>query len=173
MKKTAFYEDWISPHQDPLAPTHADFDFDAVARNLGEPVEADNLPDEQCQITPELVRAFKHIFEFCLNIDINKSIATQLVGRRLMALAWVINPGLFEDSPSIRELNKRLGFQGSTMRMLTGEASRAFGIRNRAQGHAWNYDPNDAPGSAPACPEVCNTLKAPGIEQAMPKSKAA
>jgi hypothetical protein len=159
MNKPAFYEEYVSPHQDPLSPTHADFDFDAVARSLGEIIPSDNDPEEASDITPELVRAFKRIFEFCLNIDINKKVATELVGRRLMALAWVINPSLFEDSPSIRELNRRLGFQGSTMRMLTGEASRAFGIRNRAQGHAWNYDPNNAPKSVPACLGVCNTQK--------------
>lgn len=94
---------------------------------------------EAVTVTPELVRAFSSVLKFCVSIKANQSLSDALIGRRLIALTWVVNPALIEGSPSLRELSKRMGFKSSSgMAAITGEATRHFGVKNRAQAHAWN-----------------------------------
>jgi hypothetical protein len=55
------------------------------------------------------------------------------VGKRFVALVWVTNPALFKDGPSLTDLCARLGVSAPILSVLTSEASRHFGIMNRAQ----------------------------------------
>jgi hypothetical protein len=133
--KQPFHEDYVNPKADPLHPKQtADFDYSAVEEALGEfqPVEAD---DEKSVV---LIR---RIFAWCTNVNLRKSENVQLlIGRRFIALAWVLNPGLFEGTPSAGRLAELIGIRSAPRFFaLTGEASRHFGIRNRAQAHAANW----------------------------------
>ena len=61
------------------------------------------------------------------------------IGLKIIALAWVLNPGYFHDSPSLRQLARRCGVTPATLAHLTGHYSRFIHWRNRAQRHAWNW----------------------------------
>ena len=126
--KNAFKEDYIFPHVDPLAPTHAEFDLEEVERLLGE-APAD--PRESSEI---ITRIFDYVTK---GVPTNKN-TDRMMGRRFAALAWVLNPSLF-DGISGSKLAEALGIKSKReLYILTGEASRHFGITNRAQAHAWN-----------------------------------
>ena len=63
----------------------------------------------------------------------------RMIGRRFAAIAWVMNPGLFDGSPSATQLAKLLQVKSAPAFMaITGQVRREFGISNRAQAHAWN-----------------------------------
>lgn len=132
--KPEFHEDFQNPNSDPLETNHADFDWNTVAERLGEEL---NHEDNE-----KLALALRRIFQWVLRIDYNieNSPLTPdvLIGRRLVALAWVINPDLFPGAPSLRQLSREYGVTPSTLAALTGEVCREFGIQNRAQDHAWN-----------------------------------
>ncbi|HET7624390.1 MAG TPA: hypothetical protein VFM25_03925 [Verrucomicrobiae bacterium] len=135
--KPEFHEDYQSQHTNPLSPTHADFDWDELDKRLGESeLESDETPEQK------FTAAMRRIFQWVLNIDYNiksnELMPDTLIGRRFIALAWVINPALFPDSPSLHKLSRRLGFTAPILAALTGEVCREFGIQNRAQAHAWN-----------------------------------
>jgi hypothetical protein len=128
-----YFDDYTFQHLDPLSPSQADFDWEAVYAALGdEPICA------QDESYDRLVHAFRRVFEFCLTIDLNKENSTELIGRRLLALAWVMNPAIIDGSPSLIELSNRLGLSPYPLAIITSEVSKQFGIRNRAQAHAWN-----------------------------------
>lgn len=132
--KPEFDETYSNPHTDPLYPTQADFNWEELYRRLGE---AD--PDTPCDHTiTALRRVFHWLLNIKYNIESNRVTPDMLVGRRLIALAWVINPDLFPNSPSLRQLSRHLGVTAPVLASLTGEVCREFGIQNRAQAHAWN-----------------------------------
>jgi hypothetical protein len=64
---------------------------------------------------------------------------------RLIALAWVLSPGYFEGSPSIRKLARRCGIRIAALANYTGYYSRLLRWRNRGQRHAWNWLRNGTP----------------------------
>jgi hypothetical protein len=64
------------------------------------------------------------------------------VGRRAIALIWVVNPALFEGSPSLAHLAKGLGITRAALSGHSAAFSRAFGLRNRSQvAHGWAAEP--------------------------------
>lgn len=134
--KPQFHEDYISSKLDPLAsPMHEDFNWDELYERMDEPTDS-QAHDEQMEQITEFVRK---LFEWVIAIDMNNPNAQMLVGRRFIALAWVLNPAMFEDSPSASKLAETLGIKRKAdLWTLTGEASQYFGITNRGQSHAWN-----------------------------------
>ena len=132
--KPEFHEDFQNPHADPLESVQSDFDWETVCQHLGEElVEYDR---------ERLALALRRIFQWVLKIDYNIGLSPltpdTLIGRRLVALAWVTNPDLFADGPSLRQLGRRIGVAAPVLAEITGEVFREFGIQNRAQDHAWN-----------------------------------
>jgi hypothetical protein len=148
-KDGSFNENIDGNKRDPLAPEAMhQFPYDEVAAALGEDV--DMTRDE---VREQVATALAGMLRFCLNTDLTNKKAEQIIGRRLVALAWVVNPGLFDGSPSLIKLSKRMGMQSIyKLAVLTGEASRHFKIQNRAQAHAWNRGQSNhatAPAIAP------------------------
>jgi hypothetical protein len=148
--KPQFHEDFISKHADPLVPKHSDFPYEEVFRDLDGELEPDWQDDD---LNAKLAQALKAVFQWVLdtNNDNSNSIIkensrarlklSELVGRRFLALAWVVNPDLFPDGPSLTSLAKTARTSKWAMRRLTGQVSREFGITNRGQAHAWNRSP--------------------------------
>jgi hypothetical protein len=132
--KPEFHEDFQNPHNDPLDSQQADFDWDAVCERLGEEL---NREDKE-KLALALRRIFQWVLDFEYDIKASPLMPDTLIGRRLVALAWVVNPDLFPGSPSLRRLSRHLGITAPIMAELTGEVCREFGIQNRAQDHAWN-----------------------------------
>jgi hypothetical protein len=61
------------------------------------------------------------------------------LGFRLIALAWVLDPGYFDGNPSLRELAQRAKITPAKLSRYTGHYSRLLRWRNRGQRHAWNW----------------------------------
>jgi hypothetical protein len=131
--KQPFHEDYINPKADPLHSQTIGFDYAAVEQALDEAQE--EQPTDGYQALAALIRK---MFLWGTDVDLKKKNAQAIIGRRFIALAWVIDPGLFNGSPSASTIARTLGFHPVTLQKLTGEAARHFKIVNRAQDHAWN-----------------------------------
>lgn len=127
--KPEFHEDLASEHVDPLAPTHQDFDYEQVYRDLDAGLEVDWQDDD---LNEKLVQFARRILEYVVDTELAEG-ADRRIGRRLLTLAWVINPALFPGSPSLTSLARSIGVDAGTLARLSSEASRTFGITNRAQ----------------------------------------
>ena len=131
--KPEFHQDFISKRIDPMHTAHVDFPFDEVQNAL------DGKGLDSQETAAELVR---RIFLWVTDVNMGarrKRKAQELTGRRFIALAWVLDPSLFNCSPSATDLSKQIGIKcAPSFQQLTGEASRMFGISNYAQRHAWN-----------------------------------
>lgn len=126
--KPEFFEDYANPHAEPTEPHSADFDWDELEKRLGEHEE----PAERQYA--DLSRALKEILDWILDIDLGKDNADKIIGRRVIALAWVIDPSRFGGA-SVRKLSARLGFTAPVLSSITAEVSRKFRISNKFQSH--------------------------------------
>ena len=59
----------------------------------------------------------------------------EIIGRRMVAAAWVLSPDYIDGSPSLTTLARKLGYSKYTLSILASEFSRRFGITNRPQSH--------------------------------------
>ena len=65
----------------------------------------------------------------------HETMSQQSVGRRFIALSWVLDPSLFPGTPSLHTLARRLHMDVSGLSRVAAAATKEFGIRNRAQAH--------------------------------------
>lgn len=131
---TEFDDEHLSKKRDPLDGQSADFDWDKVFERLdsGDGIDAAN--EEQTETIARLMRL--------LLADTQAGrINPKTVGLRVLALAWILNPAHYPDTPSLRRLAERCGVSPALLAFYTGELSRLTGIRNRAQRHAGNWKP--------------------------------
>ncbi|MCP5521292.1 MAG: hypothetical protein H7A46_07065 [Verrucomicrobiales bacterium] len=110
---------------------HVDFDWEELYRRLDEETR---MPE----MDPKVAEAVSRLLELLIP-GVCPRLHPHAVGLRLIALAWVLSPGHFPDTPSMRELARRCGVHRSTMTLITAEISRMVGWRNRAQRRAWNW----------------------------------
>ena len=109
---------------------HADFDYATVAENLGE-TEPQPLPEND---RADLALALSQMFDWLLAVDLKRASSVELVGRRVIALAWVMDCERF-DGGSLTKLAGQLGITAAQLSELTADASRRFGISNSFQEH--------------------------------------
>lgn len=132
--KPEFFEDYVSKDADTIDAQLIDFDWDDLAARLGETKE--ELPGRDYE---SLLVAFRRLFDWLLATDLQRPGCERFIGRRVIALAWAMNPGIFEGSPSLTKLAEQIGVHKATLSNYTSDASRTFGVRNRAQAHGWNW----------------------------------
>jgi hypothetical protein len=114
-----------------------EFDWETLYQNLGEAMsEAEQDTDPATMLL--LAQALRSIFDYVLDIDLNKKGAEKRVGRRFIGLCWVVNPAMFEGSPSLTKIAKKLGLSPRLLQFTAAEASAQYGIVNRGQAHGWN-----------------------------------
>ena len=125
------------PNVDPIAKTHAEFDWELLSTLLGETLDAEDELAAACLDADreKLCKAIAEIFQFVI-----KQKQLHNVGRRFVALAWVINPALF-GGESAAQVAREFGLRPNKLQECTGDASGRFSIRNHAQAHAANFDP--------------------------------
>ncbi len=135
--KPEFHEDFIGgPKVIPLHVSTVDFPYDQVARDLGEPLDPESAKHQRLA---DAGVALAKILNFATDVPLGMPRTPRMIGLRFAAAAWVINPGLFEGSPSATQLARCLGFKNpANFHNLTGAVARHLGITNRAQAHAWN-----------------------------------
>ena len=132
-----FHEDYVSPHQDPLDGRVMEFDWDALdagANGDGASPEARDLGD--------LAEALSRILGWLVAHSQNAGEQyDRTIGRKAIALAWVVNPGLIDGAPSLAALAKDLGITRAALSAHAATVSREFGLTNRGQVHGWNRKP--------------------------------
>ena len=126
-RESQFHESYAR-HVDPLDGQHADFDWDGLARALNEEEE---LPETEME---RLSFALRHLLAWIITGNRKGGLTdAALIGRRAIALAWVIDPGLLPGSPSLATLGSEVGVTRASLSFWAAEASRLFGVSNRAQ----------------------------------------
>jgi hypothetical protein len=130
--QTAFNEDYSEDDGG-----HSEFDWAELDACLGE-VEAELEPHDFKALGAAQVRLLDWILG---KIDVTRADAPGIITRRLIAFAWVLNPGRFATDAkgeSLTQLAARLGVSTQTLSQNAADATRTFGIRNGAAAHAWN-----------------------------------
>lgn len=130
-----FIEDWQSKHGDPLASGSHDFPFEELFAVLDG--DASKLSERD---RSELCSALREILRWIVGEIEDGSINPALVvGYRALALAWVVDPGLIPNAPSLRKLAHKLKRDPMVLSRPAAAARRKFGLKNRASVHAWNF----------------------------------
>lgn len=130
--KQEFNEARIGKSRDPIDARDQEFEWQELLERLSE----DALNPHQTDQT--LAETVRHLLAILVP-NRRKQIQTRSIGMRVLALAWVLNPAYFEDTPSLRELAARAGVTPAKLARHAGEYSRRFGWRHRGQQHAWNW----------------------------------
>ncbi|MBE7504298.1 MAG: hypothetical protein HS113_29215 [Verrucomicrobiales bacterium] len=128
------YQAELTPQNvEPTECGECDFDWDTVYQHL----------DGHCEGgCPKALTAFSMLLNAIMDVS---RLDRKVIGLRVIALAWVLNPANVRGSPSLVRLARRCGVTRNYMAMLTGEMSRLARWRNRAQQHAWNWRQKASP----------------------------
>ena len=139
--KPAFDYDCLTQIEnvDPLIPKCAEFDWQLLSELLGEPAEPEELKAAvQSAEREKLGKVVMEIFQWLLaNHKLEK---LDFVGRRVVALSWVLNPDFFEGK-SLAQISREAKLCRVSLPQISGEVGRKWGLRNRAQAHAANFKP--------------------------------
>ena len=130
--KPECHEDFASAEVDPLFDSSYEFDMAAVERALGE---AEKLPDEHRE---QLATALWEILRWLCDVRMCPK-APEIIGRRAIALAWVMRPELF-DGQSLTAISTSLGLHKVAMSIHSADFSKRFRVRNRGQSHGWQVN---------------------------------
>ena len=131
--KPEFHEDH-SGHLDPLDGRMGEFDWDAIERALGE-----QCPDLTERDYAAMGIALRRVLQWMVTVGrCEPKKMAEIIGRRTLALAWVMDPSIIDGSPSLSALASRIGTSKAVLSLSSSKASKVFGISNRAQSHAWN-----------------------------------
>lgn len=135
--KPEFHDDYAGD-LDPLDQTPIDFDWGLLEAAMGE-----IQPDLDEEHFAELAEALRRLLAWLVSIRVGHQPerAANLIGRRTLALLWVVDPRLITDSPSLSQLAARLGVSKAVLSNSTSQVTREFGVRNRSQAHGWNRTP--------------------------------
>ena len=133
-----FVEEHNSDQVEPTAKGCAQFDWDEVERAFGESPLTD---DERHRLS--LAMAF--VLDWLMSVDLDSNHALKGIGKRTIAMAWVLDPGRFgsknknieASDSSLRTLARKLGFSAPNISPLTAEFSRLTKIFNQFQDHDW------------------------------------
>lgn len=135
--KTDFDENRVSELEDTLDAKHIDFDFeqvDALLKNSTDHLE----PGEYDRLS----QALNVLIAWIIGDEKTPPRSELQIARRVIGLAWAINPMFFADSPSLSEIARRLKIHKVVLSIHSAQAHRDFGIRNRAQSHGSNFKQN-------------------------------
>lgn len=129
--KGNFHEGLQSAKRDPMDASAPSFDWEQLYERLSEDA-CDGENDKR------LAEAVTRLLQMLLPLA-ERQIRPEVIGLRLIALAWVLNPAYFAGAPSLRQLARRCGVKPSALARYTGQSSRFIRWRNRGQRHAWNW----------------------------------
>src|SRR5437879_4548850 len=115
-----------------------DFDWEGLYETLGE-FEAKADREESKLLNDTL----KRIMDWVFTTPTKPKRPAEMFGKRLVALAWVIDPERFGKDASLTHVGRSIGVHKAVMSELTAEFSKRFGVRNKHQQHGWNYKPNE------------------------------
>lgn len=126
--KQPFNEARHSPHADPLDARVSEFDWSAL---LDDPQTDEDVRRQAFELAAEAIHR--------LLVWLTSKAATprrnldRLIGRRALAMVWVLRPDLIEGSPSLAKLARRIRSTRAGLSWHTSDFSRVFQLKNRAQ----------------------------------------
>ena len=123
------YNDGEANPQDVTDERSVPFDWETLTHALGE----DELGPVEYQ---RLAFALGRILRWLVVPKTNGKGSRQqqrVIALRAIALAWVVDPRMFDDTPSLRTLAKRSGVTYDTLQHHSGGAVDRFGVANRYQ----------------------------------------
>jgi hypothetical protein len=107
-------------------------DWDAISQRVdGEQFDA---PSHGASVAD----ALREVLLWTVSVNLKSRSAHLHIARRVIAVAWVTNPELFEGAPSLRQLCKRMKLNPALLSTQAAEVTRRFGIRNRYQAQTQN-----------------------------------
>ncbi|HYE32170.1 MAG TPA: hypothetical protein VEH27_12130 [Methylomirabilota bacterium] len=105
-----------------------DFPWADLERRLGE------LPEMSDHTREQLAEAFGKLWRWTFDVNLDHGNSVEFIGRRTIALAYVLSPAIFGSNTSLRKLSERLGYtQPMTLSSAASAAAKAFRISNYAQ----------------------------------------
>ena len=118
--KTDFHEDFHSERTDVLDGQIGEFDWESLYHSLGE---------TQAEVAPHDYAAMGHavrvLLQWILKVSPAKPCSERAIARRVIGLAWTIDPGLIEGSPSLSHIAKELGCNKVVLSIHSASAHRA------------------------------------------------
>ena len=84
------------------------------------------------EMDPKLAETVTRLLQLFLP-GVCSQLSPEQVGLRVIALAWVLNPGYFRDIPSLREVARQCAVPKSTFARLARRISMIIGWRNHTQ----------------------------------------
>ena len=135
--KPEFFEHYQSPRLDPVDGRNEDFDWQGLERMLGEDAP---LPAGQPDFTL-LAETLTRLFAYLLEGRAASRHMDRTIGRRAIAMIWVLRPDLIEGTPSLARIARKIGKTRAALSKQASEFSRAFGLTSRSQARAWNRKP--------------------------------
>jgi hypothetical protein len=136
----------------------ADFDWDGLSRALGEPGE---ISDHDLERLGQALRAV--LSWILIGAGGRMNADDRRAGRRVLALAWVLDPSMIEGTPSLAKIARDCGVTRACMSLASSDATRRFGLVNRGQAHGWNRKgarsgASHSPTPAHAYPEATESM---------------
>jgi len=125
---TPFREDYQAPEATADARTQ-EFDWVGLEVMLGE-APASPSGRDLVMMAEALSRLFAWLVD---GKRMPKRGLDRIIGRRALAMVWVVRPDLIAGTPSLAKIAKDLGQSRAGLSWHAAEFSRVFGIRNRAQ----------------------------------------
>ncbi len=136
---TATHSGQYVPTKRDQMPPHSDFPFESIFSAESDSEVVGALKDLDQPGLAKLNEAMRQILLWVLATPIRKGFDKQ-VGRRMIALAWAVDPSIIEGSPSMRQLAKQMGLIGAVLSKSTSKATKRFGLSNRSQkAHDWRH----------------------------------
>lgn len=133
--KPEFHDDYLNPDNDPLDNRTGDFDWDTLESLLDE----QERPNAQEPDFVLLAETLNRLFAWLVHGRSQSSEhLDRTIGRRALAMIWVVRPDLIEGTPSLATLARELGETRAGLSWHAADFSRAFGVINRGQVHGWN-----------------------------------
>lgn len=126
---TPFRDDYIDPKATADARTVAP-DWAAIEAALGEVAEVAETDAAKDLASQAIHRLLGWLVR---GKRLPSTRLDELIGRRTLALIWVVRPDLIEGTPSLASLAARCGTTRAALSVHTRRFTEAFGITNRAQ----------------------------------------
>ncbi|MCP5523708.1 MAG: hypothetical protein H7A46_19400 [Verrucomicrobiales bacterium] len=114
------------PRRNPLDVPFEDFDWQELYHRLGEDARSGRIDPDLSDVVVRLLVLF-------LRNRRARAVSLHQVGLRVVALAWVLSPAYFPESPSLRELAERCRIDPTSLAVCTSRMSRLIRWQNRAQ----------------------------------------
>lgn len=130
-KRSTRYDDGRAEPNDPSDPRSAPFDWDMLEAAMGE-AEVDPIDYQR------LGYAIGALIDWLVMPNPGRRGSRdrlKLYGVRLLALAWIVRPDVFDGRPSLRKLAKQHNIDRWVLSRAAARTAARYGVQNAEQSH--------------------------------------